>query len=128
MFLTCCSPRSLEGQLKPANYVFVDTTRYTDATWFAQGLEPGRYIDPIAEDVLVIDYDVTCVNAYPQRNALNQRNVRIAPGHGALNRDRADNGLHSTRKLDEDAIPCRLDHSTVVLGDMGINHLVPKRF
>jgi hypothetical protein len=85
-------------------------------------LEPGRYIDPVAKNVLLIDDDVALMNTYPERDALIDQNLRIALHHCGLDCNRAAHGIDDTRELDEHAIACRPDNATMV----GRNHRIDK--
>ena len=49
------------------------------------------------------------------------RNVRVAPSHSSLNGERITDCVHDTRKLDQNAIAHRLDDTTAVSGNSGID-------
>ena len=52
-------------------------TRQVDAAGFGEALKTGRDIDALAEDITVLDHDVTDIDADPQVNALTIRTMDL---------------------------------------------------
>ena len=72
-------------------------------------MQPSSHIDPVAEDVLVINDDVALMHADAELDALIDRGLGVALGHRALDSHRATHRLDRAGKLDEDAVTSGLD-------------------
>ena len=74
MFLTCCSPRSLERAVDLPFDLLVDFSGDPDAARLGHLLQPSRDVHPVTVDIpIVLDDDVPEVDADPQmRSALRQ--------------------------------------------------------
>ncbi len=57
-------------------------------------------VDPVTEDVAVVDYDVALVDAEPELDALISRNIDVAPGHSLLHLDSAAHSIDDTGEFD----------------------------
>jgi hypothetical protein len=118
----------LEWKLQPTGHVLVNTTRDADSSRRAERLKPSRHIDAVAEDVLIVNNNVTLVHTDPEFDPLIDRDFDIAFSHRALDGHRATNSLHSARILDENAISGRFDDAPMIRGDAGIDDLTPNGF
>jgi len=60
--LECLLPHVFEGEIEAARCILLNARGNADTAWFSQGLEPCRDIDPVAEDVAVLDHHIALVN------------------------------------------------------------------
>jgi hypothetical protein len=70
----------LECHVEFAVYVLMDAARHTDPTRLGKLLQSCRDVDTIAENVLVLDDNLTDVNADTEIDTLVGGNAGIAPG------------------------------------------------
>jgi hypothetical protein len=91
-----------------------------DPARLAQGFEPGRNVDAIAEDVAILDDDVADIDAHAKLDATLWRCGSVAGGHFALHLDRATHRVDDAGELGKEAIAGRLDDATPMLGDFRI--------
>ena len=84
----------------------------------AKRFEPRRDIDPVAEDVAVLDDDVALVDADAELDAPLGRDVGVALGHLALHLGGAAHRVDHAGELDQQAVAGRLDDAAAVLGDL----------
>ena len=94
----------------------------------AIGLEARRDIDPVAEDVVLVDDDVAEIDADAEIDAPLGRHVGVAGGHLALHLDRATNRIDHARELAEQTVARRMDDAAAVLLDFGVGNLAPQHF
>jgi len=99
----------------------VDNRRHTNPARLGKRLQPRRDIDPVAVDVVVLDNDVTEIDADTKYDSLVFRNRDVALGHTMLHCNRAGHGFNDARKLYEDSVPGRFDDAPFVVGDLGID-------
>jgi hypothetical protein len=89
-------------------------------------LEPCGDIDPIPKNVVAIDDDVANVYSHPKLE------TRPTPcrsfRHFLLNLDSAGHGIDGTCGLHQHAVAGSLYDAAVVLGDGGIDDLLPQFF
>jgi hypothetical protein len=91
-----------------------------DPARFGDALKAGSNIDPIAEDIVVFNDNITDVNADSKFNPLELWYIDIVFGHAALNFDRAAYGVHGACELDESAVPGILDDTSAMISDFWI--------
>ncbi len=94
-----------------------------DPAGLGQGFEPGRDVDPIAEDVAILDDDVADIDAHAKFDAASGRDRGVAGDHRALHLDRATHRVDDAGKLDEEAVAGRLDDAAPMFGDLLIAEL-----
>ena len=99
----------------------MDARRDADAAGLGQAFEPGGDVYAIAEDVAVLDHDVTHVdtNAEVDAPVIGYRSVTL--DHSRLHIGRTTQGIHHAAKLDEQPITRRLNEPAIVRGDRRIN-------
>ena len=83
----------------------------------------GGDVDPVAENIRVLNHDIALVNTDPVFDPFRPGSFRIALSHFVLHFGRAAQGVHDTDEFDEQAVSCRLDQPTVVLGNFRIDYL-----
>jgi hypothetical protein len=98
-----------------------------DPARLAQGFESSRDVDPVAEDVAVLDDDVTDIDAHAEFDAAPRRHRGVAGDHLALHLDRAPHRVDDTGELDEETVAGGFDDAAAMLGDLGIAELAPNR-
>jgi hypothetical protein len=70
-----------------------------DATWHGDSLKARCDVDTVAENIVVIDDNVTDVNADPKFYPEILRDVGILRGHAALDFDCASCGIYGASEL-----------------------------
>jgi hypothetical protein len=76
----------------------------TKAARVCQCLQPSRDIDPVAENVALIDDDVAEIDADPEADALLLGGVSLAVEHAALRLDGTAHGIDHAGKLGQHAV------------------------
>jgi hypothetical protein len=87
--------------------------------WF----QPGCDVHAITVDVIAVDDDVAEIDAKAKLDPGRFGCIGIALAHAALHVDRAADGIHHARKLDEDAVAGGLDHATAVFRNLRVDQL-----
>lgn len=64
--------------------VIAHRSRYADSAGFGQGLQPGRHIDGIAENIAVLHDDIAHVDPDAKAQTLCFRRVHVFPGNRGL--------------------------------------------
>src|SRR5215831_14909979 len=121
-------PHVFEGEIEAARCILLNARGNADTAWFSQGLEACRDIDPVAEDVAILDHYVALVNADAKLDPTIWRHLRVSLGHFALYFNRATHRIDDAGKFEEQAIARSFDDATVMFLDLGVGHLAPKRF
>jgi hypothetical protein len=96
-----------------------DPARVSDA------LKAGSNVNALAEDVIVIENDVTDVNADTEFDPLILRYGGILLGHAALDFNRMAHRIDGAGKLDQHAVTGRLDDVASMGGYGGVNDALP---
>jgi len=92
-----------------------------------QGFQPGRYVDPIAENVVRLDDHIAEVDADSKADAIIFRDIGIAMGHAVLDCNGAQNGVDHAGNLDNHAVAGRFDDPAMVLIDPRLKDLAAVR-
>jgi len=90
-----------EGEVEPACRVLLHPRRNADAAGLGQTFEPGRDIDAVAKDVVVLDDNIALVNAGAEVDAAVYRQRTIAIGQRRLQLGRTPHRVDDARKLDQ---------------------------
>jgi len=77
-------------------------------------------IDPVSEDIIVCDDNITDVNADAKLDPFVLRHIIIMFRHAVLNFVGTSHGVDHAGELNEGAVPCILDDTSVTLSDFGI--------
>ena len=85
-------------------------------------------IDPITKDIIVCDDNITDVNADAKFDPLVLRHIGILLRHAALDFVGASDGIDDAGELNEGAVPCILDDTSVMLSDFGIEKRLSESF
>jgi hypothetical protein len=118
----------LKGKAKFVEHLITDNPTDADSARVRQRLEARCDIDAVAEDVVVVNDDVTDVNADTKGDAISGRDVCIALGHAALYVDRAPHRVDYTRELQQQAIAGGFDDPATIFGNLRVNQLPPMSF
>jgi hypothetical protein len=92
-----------------------------------RGLEAGGYIDPVAEDIAVFDYDVTEIDAHAKLDPPFRRDPSVARRYFALRFDRAPYCVDDAGKFDEESIAGGLNNAAAVFLNLRIAQLTADR-
>src|SRR5258708_378888 len=111
----------LEGEVELVTHLLVRRAAEANAAGLGQRFEPGCDIDPVAEDVALIEDYVAEIDANAELDVLPLRHRSIALGHAALNCDGATHRIDDALKLDEHAVAGGLDDAPAMLGDLGVS-------
>jgi hypothetical protein len=77
-------------------------------------LQAGRDVDPVAEDVAVVDDDVAHVEPHPEYDLALLGHLRVDLAHRPLDRKRAHGPLDGARELGQNAVAHVLHDATAV--------------
>ena len=92
-----------------------------------QRFEPGCNVDAVAEDVAILDDDVTDIDAHAKFDAALCRCRGVAGDHLPLHLDRTAHRVDDAGELDKQAVAGRFDDATPMLGDFGIAEFTVNR-
>ena len=98
-----------------------------DAARFGETFEAGGEIDPVAENVAVLDDDVALVDADAEVDALVGRDAFVAFRHRALHLDRTAHRADDAGEFDQQPVAHRLDDAALMLLDPGVAEIAPDR-
>jgi hypothetical protein len=99
-----------------------------NAARFCDLFEPHRNIDPITENIVLFDDNVTDVNADAKFDPLDLRHIEILFCHAALDFVGTSHGIYHAPELNESAIPGILDDASVIFSDSGIEKRLSESF
>jgi hypothetical protein len=118
----------ITGNLYLAPDLPIGVIRHADPARFGDSLKAGSNVDAIAEDVVVIENDITDVNADTKFDPLDLGHIDILFGHAALNFDGAAYGIYDAPELNESAVPGILDDAPAMITDFWIKKRLSKSF
>jgi hypothetical protein len=101
----------------------VNGPRDADTAGVGQAFEACGNVHPITEDVIVLDNDVTDVDADPVSDTPLLGHVGIALRHRVLDLYCALDGLNGARELGQQTVAHQLDDAPMILGDLGVDQL-----
>ena len=117
----------LKREIELVPHLLVRRRADADPARLGQRFEPGGNIDAVAEDVAILDDDVTDIDAHAKFDPPSRRHGGIADDHFALHLDGTAHGIKDAGEFDEEAVAGRLDDATAVLGDLAIAKLSADR-
>ena len=127
MFLTCCSPHILRGEVELVAHLVVHDAAHTDTARLGERFQTRRYIDAVAIDVVVVEDDVAEIDPDAELDALILRHPSVALGHRLLHLDRAAHRVDDTGELDQQPVAGGLDDPAPMLLDLRITQLAADR-
>jgi hypothetical protein len=90
---------------------------YANAARLRDALKPRSDVDTVAEDIAVIDDDITDMDADAKFDPDILLDLGVPPGHAALNFHSAARCIHGAGKLNQHAVAGGLDDATAMRGD-----------
>src|SRR6266853_877247 len=114
----------VETYIDPVTDLIVNSTRDRNASRHSDAFEPRCNIDAIAEDIVVVDDDVSQMDADAELDPLGLGYLRVLASHAALNFDGALRCIDGTGKFDQQTVASGLDDAAAMFGDCGVD----KRF
>jgi|SRR6516162_1913879 hypothetical protein len=127
MLLTCCSPRSSKARSRRSRTCSCAAALRQNPARLGQRFEPGREVDAVAEDVAILDDDVTDIDAHAKFNAAPCRGCGVAGDHLPLHLDRTAHRVDDAGELGEEAVTGSLDDAAPMLGDFWIGEFPANR-
>ena len=115
----------VERGIKPIAYLPVCIIGYRDTAGFRDAFKTCRDVDPITEDVIIFEDNVSNVHAYAKLDTPVTLDGGITLCHPALNVKRATDRIHSARKFKQNAIASGLDDPPAVMRDGWVEKLSP---
>jgi hypothetical protein len=104
--------------------VLDDGTRNRDAAGLGQLLQTRGNIHALAVAVLALDDHVAEIDAHARVDALVFGEAIVAPGHGALERDRAFHHIDDTAELGQQPVAHQLEDAAVMLLDLRLEQFL----
>src|SRR6516162_1759165 len=117
----------VEGEVEAVAHLLVRRGTEANPAGLGQGFEPGGNVDAIAEDVAILDDDVTDIDAHAKFDAALCRSCGVAGDHLALQLDRTAHRVDNAGKLRKEAVASRFDDAAAMLGDFGIAEFTANR-
>src|SRR6202165_1718347 len=114
----------VETHIDPVTDLIVNSTRDRNASRHSDAFEPRCNIDAIAEDIVVVDDDVSQMDADAELDPLGLGYLRVLVSHAALNFGGASRCIDGTGKFDQNTVASGLDDAAAMFGDCGVD----KRF
>jgi len=118
---------SSNARSRAARRILLNAGRDADAARLGQAFEACCDIDAIAEDVAVLDNDVTLVDADAELDATAQGYWGVALGHCRPAFRPAHQSVDDAGELDQEPIAGGLDDAALVASDLRIDQLGAKR-
>src|SRR5439155_10578038 len=108
----------LESEIKPASGVFLHPCRNADPARLGDPFEAGGDVDPVTEDVAILDDDVALVDADAELDAVGGRDAGVPVAHRLLHLDRATHRIDDAGEFDQHAVAGGLDDAGLVFRDL----------
>jgi len=106
----------------------ISVIRNAHSAGIGYSFKTSRNIDAIAKNIVVIEDDVTDMNANSKFDPFVLWHVGIPIGHAALDVGRAPRRIDGAGKLDQHAVPGGLDDATAMRGNRRVENGFTERF
>ncbi len=116
----------LERHIDTVANLIIGAAREAYPAGLGKPFQPGRHVDPVALDIVAVDYHIAQIDADAELHALVLRQIGVALGNRPLRLDGGTNRIDDTCELDQHAVAHELDDSPIVLRDRGIDDLRPQ--
>src|SRR6266404_8506680 len=110
MFLTCCSPMSLESEIELVADLVPHNPTDADPAGLVEALQSRRHVDPVAVDVVRFGNHISKINPNPEGDPLVLRRFRIALSHPPLDLGSAPHRFHDAGKLRQHSVASVLNN------------------
>jgi hypothetical protein len=120
-------PEIRKADFDPARRVLLNPSGHTNPARLGQAFQPGSDVDPIAENIAILDNDIALMDPDPQLDAMVCRAIATVVRDLPLDLDRAAESIDDTDELDEEAVAAGLDQPAAMRGDRGIDRFRPDR-
>jgi len=117
----------VEGEVEAVAHLLMRRGAEADPARLSQRFEPGCNVDAVAEDVAILDDDVTDIDAHAKFDALVLGHRGVALGHLALQLDRTAHRVDDAGELGKEAVAGGFDDAPAVLGDLEIGEFTANR-
>ena len=97
--------------------------RHGDAARLGDALDPRRDIDPVAEDIVVVDDHIAKIDADAELDPPVLGNVAVPIAHLALDFGGALDRAHHAGEFDQHAVAGQFDDAALMIGDGRIDQL-----
>jgi hypothetical protein len=115
----------LKSQVEPIADIVADRLRDGYPSGFGDTFEPGRDIDAVAKNIIVIDDYVAKVDADAEFDTAVFGNPGIADRHIPLNFGGAFDRVYDAGEFDQHSVAGQLDDAPLMLRNGGVNELGP---
>src|SRR5262249_53003777 len=110
----------VDGDVEAVAHLLVRRGTEANPARHSQRFEPSRNVDAVAEDVAILDDDVTDIDAHPKFNSALCRYCGVAGDHLPLHLDRTTHRVYYAGELDKEAVAGGLDDATPMLRNFGV--------
>ena len=111
----------VERQRQLVADVIAGCRRDADRARLSEAFQPGRDVDPVAEQVPAVDHDIADMHADAELHRLVCGAARILRGDRGLHRDRALHRIDRARKVGDDAVAGGVEDAAPVRRDQPID-------
>jgi hypothetical protein len=98
---------------------------YAHAAGLRDPFEARGDVDAITKNIIVVDHDITDVNADAKFDPGILRYIEVLLSHSALDFDGATGCVYDAGELDQHAVASSLDNASTMFGDSGIDEFFP---
>jgi len=116
----------VEDKINLAADLALGVVRNADASGFRNTLQARGDVDAVAENVAVVEDDISDVNTDAKFNSDVLRNVSVLSGHSALDFGGAPRRVYGAGEFDQHAVAGGLDDAASMLGDRRIEKRLPQ--
>jgi hypothetical protein len=102
--------------------MIADAARHANLSALDQAFESSGNIDPIAEDVTLLDHDIADIDADPEAHLSPFRLNFVGALQRLLNLDCTENGIEDADKFGEHTIAGRVCDATSMPADEAVDH------
>src|SRR4051794_38571614 len=103
--------------------VAIRDLRDADASRLSKALQPRRDIDPVTQQIAVLNHYVSDVDSEPEQDTPLVRYIQVGLCECRLHGNSALDGIHGTRELGQDTIACRVGDPTRMVSNQTIHDL-----
>ena len=118
----------IKYDLDLAAYLPISVIRNTHSASIGYSFKTSRNIDAITKNIIVIEDDITDMNANSKFDPFVLRHVSILISHAALDVGGAPHRIDGAGKLDQHAVPGGLDDATAMRGNRRVEKGFTERF